>query len=124
MDQDYSDYKEIDFNCEKDFNSEIDEILCLTSDILKDWKDRECSIKKIGGIILGNYGENKNFLKIVNTKLTNNLIIQMNDLRSAIMKEACRVISFISENYKINFEGGALLLFSSSGIFKLICSVF
>ena len=122
MDQDYSDYKEINFNSEKELVNEIEDILNNTSDVLKDWKARETAIKRIGGIIIGNYGQDPTFIKFLNSKLSNHLIIQMNDLRSAIMKEACRVVCFAAQNYQQNFEGGALVIVSVGGLIKLISS--
>jgi len=122
MDQDYSDYLPSMFNSEKEFMNEIDDVLNLSTDVLKDWKSRDNAIKRIGGIILGNYGQDPTFIKFLNSKITNNVIIQMNDLRSTIMKEACRLVCFIAETYKNVYEPGALLIFSPSGVFKLISS--
>lgn len=122
MDQDYTDYIPATFNSEKEFLNEIEDISNSLTDVVKDWKSRDNAIKRIGGIILGNFGQDPNFIKFLNSKITNNIIIQMNDLRSTIMKEACRLVCFIAETYKNIYEPGALLIFTTSGVFKLISS--
>jgi hypothetical protein len=116
----YSDIKIPSFKNEKEFNQEIDDILLLTKDTGGDWKKREAAIKKIGGIILSNYS--LQFIKIFNQKIYLNLSTQLLDLRSSVMKEACRIAVLSTEVYKMNIEFAVDKLMSPSVIFKLVGS--
>ena len=87
----FNDIKPLNLKNEKELLSSLDVILQNTTDIVIDWKKREASIKRLGGIILGNYGHHQSFIKYFNQKLYLNLSIQMADLRSSLMKEACRI---------------------------------
>ena len=73
----FSDIKTLNFSNEKLFNDEIDNIMNITKDTQLEWNKREEALKRIGGIILGNYGQSINFLKILNNKLYLNISIQM-----------------------------------------------
>jgi len=99
-----NDFKPLDFKSENDLSTEIDILLDNISDVQKDWKLRENTIKKIGGVIGGKWGKNSKFLKTFNSKIITNLSIQMLDLRSTVMREACNVVAFAAKQLGILFE--------------------
>jgi len=117
-----NDFKPLDFKSENDLSTEIDILLDNISDVQKDWKLRENTIKKIGGVIGGKWGKNSKFLKTFNSKIITNLSIQMLDLRSTVMREACNVVAFAAKQLGILFEQSALYVVSSGVLFKLIAS--
>ena len=89
----YNDIKKIDFRTEKDLINTLETTLQNTSDTIIDWKNREAAIKRIGGIILGNFGRSDTFYKYFTQKIHINLSTQLADLRSSVMKEACRIVA-------------------------------
>lgn len=107
---------------EKELITEIESFLTITKDVLSDWKKREASIKRICSIAIGTFSQNEEFLKYLNQKIYYNLYIQMSDLRTSLMKEACAAMSFLSEKYKNQFESIADKLFSSNCLFKILPS--
>ena len=115
-------YNSIDFKSEKDFTSEIDNINNLIKDNQGDWKKREAALKKLGGIILGNYCNNPEFLKIMNSKLHLNIFTQMADLRSSLMKEACKLLVHFSKVYGNSFENIVEKLFKADYLYKLLAN--
>jgi len=118
----FSDIKPLNFKTEKDLNTAINDIMMKTNDLKIDWKIREELIKKIGGIMLGNQGQTPFFIKTLNQKLFLNLSIQMLDLRSSLMREACRITILGGRIYKINFESAAEKLITTTSLFKLVGS--
>ena len=122
MDNERPDFKPVNFRSENELNDEVDLIVNNLSDIIKDWKLRDSNIKIVGGILSGNWGNNPKFAKLFNSKLTPCLSIQMLDLRTTIMREACNIISFAAKTLGDQFELSSLFLTSSSVLFKLIAS--
>lgn len=115
-------YPIINLKSEKEFQTEMDNFNMLTKDCLGDWKKREAVLKKFGGIVQGNYSMNQDFLKLLNTKYFNNLFIQISDLRTSLMKEACLVLVFISSFYGTLFENTAIKLFHCDYLYKIAAS--
>ena len=93
----YNDIKQINFRTEKDLINTLETTLQNTSDTIIDWKNREAAIKRIGGIILGNFGRSDTFYKYFNQKIHINLSTQLSDLRSSVMKEACRIVALTGQ---------------------------
>ena len=120
--EDYLDIKPINFSNEKHFIDEIENIMSITKDTQLEWNKREEALKRIGGIILGNYGQSMNFLKILNNKLYLNISIQMMNLRSTLLKEACRIVILAAKTYRNQFDQGVEKLISSIVLYKLIAS--
>lgn len=115
----FNDIKPIDFRSEKDYLTSVEHILQVTSDIVIDWKKREDALKRLGSIIIGNYGQSQQFIKLFNTKLYINLNIQMVDLRSSLMKEACRIVILSARELGILIEPGIEKMLTSSVLYKL-----
>lgn len=116
----FSDYAVLNFNSDKEYQKEIESFLLITKDNLGDWKKRENALRKFGGIIQGNYAFNPEFFKILNSKIYLNFYAQISDLRSSLMKEACRVFVFASQIYKKDFEPIADKLFHANYFYKLL----
>ena len=113
----YNDIKKIDFRTEKDLINTLETTLQNTSDTIIDWKNREAAIKRIGGIILGNFGRSDTFYKYFNQKIHINLSTQLADLRSSVMKEACRIVALTGRELDSKrIENAIEKLLSQSGI--------
>jgi hypothetical protein len=112
----------INFNNEKDFNTAIEQLMEITKDNKPDWKVRETAIKKFEKILLGNYGNSLIFVRLFNQKLYLNFSIQMQDLRSSLMKEACRVFCICVKSLKDKLEPAVEKVLSPLVLFKLIGS--
>ena len=116
----YNDIKKIDFKSEKDFISALETVLQNTTDTVIDWKKREAAIKRIGGIILGNFGKSDLFYKYYNQKIHINLSIQMADLRSSLMKEACRIVALSGKELESKrIENGVEKMLTQYVLYKL-----
>ena len=116
----YNDIKKIDFKSEKEFTNSLDTILQNTADTVIDWKKREAAIKRIGGIILGNFGKSDLFYKYYNQKIHINLSIQMADLRSSLMKEACRIVALSGKELESKrIENGVEKMLTQYVLYKL-----
>lgn len=118
----YSDIKPLKFYNEKEFNKELDEIMQLTKDNTSDWKKRESALKKLGGIFLSDYGSKDSFIKTFNQKIFLNISIQLLDLRSGLMKEACRIATLAAKVYGGKIETAAERLISPLVLYKLVNS--
>jgi len=118
----YSDLKLLNYNSERLFSSDIDEIIKSTNEVQVDWKKREMCLKKLACISLGNYGKNPKFIKIFNSRICQNLMIQMNDLRSNLMKTACRITCLICKVLSNLIESSILTLLTKYNLYKLVSS--
>lgn len=117
---DYSDIPIMNFNNEREFNKEVDYVMELTKDISADWRKREDAIKRLGGIILSNFALNSSFIKNFNSKICLNLSVQLVDLRSSLMKEACRIAILAARTYNEKIESAADKLISPLVLYKLV----
>lgn len=115
----YNDIKPINLKNEKELFIALDVILQNTNDIVIDWKKREASLKRLGGIILGNFGHSNSFIKYYNQKLYINLSIQMADLRSSLMKEACRIVVLAGKELGILIESAVEKMLTQYVLYKL-----
>ena len=115
----YDDITPINYEGNKDISEDLDEILKNTTNITIDWKIRENAIKKLGKICKGDEGDSDVFIKYFNNQISVNLGIQMADLRSSLMKEACRITSLCAKILGNLIEQGALYLLSNNVLFKI-----
>ena len=116
---DYEDLIPLNYKGKPGLNDDIDEILKNTINTTIDWKKRESSIKKLGQICMGDQGSSDQFIKLFNGPISNNLGIQMADLRSSVMKEACRITSLCAKELGILIEQGVIYLLTKYVLFKI-----
>ena len=116
---DYEDIIPLDYKGKQGLNEDLDEILKNTINTTIDWKKRENSLKKLGQICIGDQGNSDIFIKLFNGPISNNLGIQMADLRSSVMKEACRIASLCAKELGISIEQGVIYLLSQFILFKI-----
>lgn len=115
----YIDIKQKNYKSKQDLITDLEEIAKTLENITNDWKERETSLKKISSICLGNQGKSDLFLKYFNSKLCTSLEIQLSDLRSSVMKEACRVTSLCARELGLLIEQGITQLFTQTCLFKI-----
>ena len=115
----YDDIIPINYKGKKEVNEDLEEIYKNTTNITIDWKIRENALKKLGKICIGEQGDSETFIKFFNNQMSNNLGIQMADLRSSLMKEACRITSLCSKTLGILIEQAALYFLSNNVLFKI-----
>ena len=99
--------------------SELEDIFENTKNIIIDWQIRENAIKKLGRICIGDSGKSEMFIRFFNTEIISNLGIQLADLRSSVMKEACRIVSLCCKELGNSAEPGAAHLLSKTILFKI-----
>ena len=119
---DYEDINPLNYKGKSGLNDDLDEILNNTINTTIDWKIRENALKKLGQICLGDQGNSETFIKIFNGQLCNNLGIQMADLRSSVMKEACRITSLCAKELGILIEQGVIYLLTQSSQINFLSS--
>ena len=115
----YDDLTPINYTGKKNISEDLDEILKNTINVTLDWKIRENALKKLGKICIGEQGDSDVFIKYFNNQLAINLGIQMADLRSSLMKEACRITSLCAKTLGILIEQAALYFLSNNILFKI-----
>ena len=115
----YDDLTPINYTGKKNISEDLDEILKNTMNVTIDWKIRENALKKLGKICIGEQGDSDVFIKYFNNQLAINLGIQMADLRSSLMKEACRITSLCAKTLGILIEQAALYFLSNNILFKI-----
>ena len=115
----YDDLTPINYTGKKNISEDLDEILKNTINVTIDWKIRENALKKLGKICIGEQGDSDVFIKYFNNQLSINLGIQMADLRSSLMKEACRITSLCAKTLGILIEQAALYFLSNNILFKI-----
>ena len=107
------------FGENKELTSDLEEIYQNTQNIVIDWQIRENSIRKIGQICVGDAKKSDIFLKFFNFEIISNLALQLADLRSSVMKEACRIVSLCGKELGNLAEPGAVHLLSRIILFKI-----
>ena len=116
----YDDLIPINYNgSSKDLISDLEQIFQNTQNIIIDWQIRENSIRKLGQICIGDAKKTDIFLKFFNFEIVSNLAIQLADLRSSVMKEACRIVSLCCKELGNLAEAGAAHLLSRLILFKI-----
>ena len=116
---DYSDIIPLDYKSKTSLSSEFDEIYKNTENTKIDWRKRELALKKIARICLGNQGKSDVFLQFFNGQIYPNLDIQLADLRSSLMKEACRVVSFCAKELGMLIESSMVHFMTQHVLFKI-----
>ena len=116
---DYSDIIPLDYKSKSDLNSEFEEIYKNTENTKIDWRKRELALKKIARICIGNQGKSDTFLQFFNGQIYPNLDIQLADLRSSLMKEACRVVSFCAKELGTLIEPSMVHMMTQHVLFKI-----
>ncbi len=99
--------------------SELEDIFENTKNVIIDWQIRENSLRNLGRICIGDSGKSDIFIKFFNTEIITNLGIQLADLRSSVMKEACRIVSLCGKELGNTAEPGASHLLSKTVLFKI-----
>ena len=103
----------------KELTSDLEQIYQNTQNIIIDWQIRENSIRKIGQICVGDAKKSDIFLKFFNFEIISNLALQLADLRSSVMKEACRIVSLCGKELGNLAEPGAVHLLTRIILFKI-----
>ena len=116
----YDDLEPINYNgLKQNLISDLEEIFKNTQDIIIDWQIRENSLRKLGQICIGDAKNSDIFLKFFNFEIISNLAKQLSDLRSSVMKEACRIVSLCGKELGNLAEAGAAHLLSRIILFKI-----
>ena len=116
---DYNDIIPLDFKSKTSIPQVFEEIYKNTENTKIDWKKRELALKKIGRICLGNHGKSEIFLQFFNGQIYSNLGLQLSDLRSSLMKDACRIISLCARELGTLIESSILHLMTQYILFKI-----
>ena len=115
----YIDIKPQNYKTKPEIFSDLEQISTNLENITNDWKERELSLQKIGSISKGNQNKSDIFIKYFNTKLCSSLEMQLSDLRSSVMKEACRITSLCARELGLLIEPGITQLLSQNCLFKI-----
>ena len=116
---DYSDIIPLNYKSKTALISEFDEIYKNTENTKIDWRRRELALKKIARICIGNQGKSETFLQFFNGQIYPNLDIQLADLRSSLMKEACRIVSFCAKELGLLIETSMAHMMTQHVLFKI-----
>ena len=116
---DYMDLKPQNYKFKQNMSTDLDLIIKTLENISNDWKEREESLQYIGRIVKGNQGKSDFFIKSFNNKLSSSLEIQLSDLRSTVMKEACRITSLCAKELGLLIEQGITQLLTQNCLFKI-----
>ena len=116
---DYNDIIPLDFKSKQNLLQTFEEIYKYTENSKIDWRKRELSLKRIGRICLGNQGKSETFIQFFNGQIYPNLDIQLADLRSSLMKEACRIVSLCARELGILIETPMVHMMSQYVLFKI-----
>ena len=116
---DYNDIIPLNYKSKTALISEFDEIYKNTENTKIDWRKRELSLKKIARICSGNQGRSDVFLQFFNGQIYPNLDIQLADLRSSLMKEACRIVSFCAKKLGLLIESSMTHMMTQHILFKI-----
>ena len=115
----YLDLRPQNYKHKQNMSSDIDLIIKTLENITNEWKERESSLQFIGRIVKGNQGKSDFFIKYFNNKLSSSLEIQLSDLRSTVMKEACRITSLCARELGLSIEQGITQLLTQNCLFKI-----
>ena len=116
---DYSDIIPLNYKSKTLLITEFDEIYKNTENTKIDWRKRELALKKIARICLGNQGKSDVFIQFFNGQIYPNLDIQLADLRSSLMKEACRIVSFCAKELGLLIESSMTHMMTQHVLFKI-----
>ena len=116
----YNDIIPLDFKSKSALPQVFEEIYKNTENTKIDWRKRELALKKIGRICLGNQGKSDTFIQFFNVQIYPNLDIQLGDLRSSLMKEACRIVSLCARELGILIETPLVHMMTQYVLFKIV----
>ena len=116
---DYSDIIPLNYKSKSLLNNEFEEIYKNTENTKIDWRKRELALKKIARICIGNQGKSDTFIQFFNSQIYPNLDIQLADLRSSLMKEACRIVSFCAKELGLLIESSMAHMMTQHVLFKI-----
>ena len=116
---DYNDIIPLHFKTKSELPKIFEEIYNMTENTKIDWRKRELALKKIGRICLGNQGKSETFLQFFNGQIYPNLDIQLADLRSSLMKEACRIVSLCAKELGMLIETPMAHMMTQYVLFKI-----
>ena len=116
---DYNDLIPLHFKTKSELPKVFEEIYKNTENTKIDWRKRELALKKIGRICLGNQGKSETFLQFFNGQIYPNLDIQLADLRSSLMKEACRIVSLCAKELGMLIETPLVHMMTQYVLFKI-----
>ena len=116
---DYSDIIPLDYKSKSALTPEFEEIYKNTENTKIDWRKRELAIKKIARICIGDQGKSDVFLQFFNNQIYPNLDVQLADLRSSLMKEACRIVSFCAKILGLLIESSMTHMMTQHVLFKI-----
>ena len=115
----YNDIKPQNYKHKHNISSDLEQITKTLENITNDWKERESSLQFIGRILKGNQGHSDFFINYFNNKLATYIEIQLSDLRSTVMKEACRITSLSARELGLAIEPGIIQLLTQNCLFKI-----
>ena len=115
----YIDIKPQNYKQKQNITFDLEQILKTLENITNDWKERESALQFIGRMVKGNQGHSDLFIKYFNSKLSSSLEIQLSDLRSVVMKEACRITSLCAKELGLAIEQGIVQLLTQNCLFKI-----
>ena len=115
----YLDLKPLNYKHKQNMSSDLELIVKTLENITNEWKERESSLQYIGRMVKGNQGKSDFFIKYFNNKLSTSLEIQLSDLRSTVMKEACRITSLCARELGLSIEQGITQLLTQNCLFKI-----
>lgn len=116
---DYNNIIPLNFKSKSSLLQSFEEIYKLTENTKIDWRKRELALKKISRICLGNQGKSDSFIQFFNGQIYPNLDIQLADLRSSLMKEACKTVSLCARELGILIETPIVHMMSQYVLFKI-----
>ena len=115
----YIDIKPQNYKSKQQLMIDLEDISKTLENITNEWKEREESLQKLSSISIGNYSKSELFVKYFNSKLATSLEIQLSDLRSSVMKEACRTTSLCARELGLLIEQGITQLLTQTCLFKI-----
>eukprot|EP01064_Diplonema_japonicum_P034546 TRINITY_DN7194_c0_g3_i2.p1 TRINITY_DN7194_c0_g3~~TRINITY_DN7194_c0_g3_i2.p1 ORF type:complete len:901 (+),score=205.94 TRINITY_DN7194_c0_g3_i2:63-2765(+) len=77
---------------EHEFAQDAEKISAKIDDVKKNWTERVDALRELQSILVGGAGSLRNFKEVINDKIRYGLTIQVGDLRSQVVKEACLCI--------------------------------
>ncbi|KAL4510674.1 hypothetical protein ABPG72_004828 [Tetrahymena utriculariae] len=115
------DIKPINLKTEKEITAEFQKISSVLENPNADWNKRLEALKTLQGMVVGNTWTHEVFMPNYQ-KLFNYINYQLKDLRSAVQKEACKLLSISAEKMQKSFESIAIKFISKESLLNIINS--
>ncbi|EAS07455.1 CLASP amine-terminal protein (macronuclear) [Tetrahymena thermophila SB210] len=115
------DIKPINLKTEKEITVEFQKISSVLENPNADWNKRLEALKTLQGMVVGNTWTHEVFMPNYQ-KLYNYINYQLKDLRSAVQKEACKLLSISAEKMQKSFESIAIKYVSKESLLNIINS--